>query len=81
MNVAPRPIPELSAVTCPPCRSTRCLTTQSPRPTPSGLPAKAEAFDGVSDTEVGYTGGWLENPRYDDTHGSKSEGQHNNCHE
>src|SRR5678815_2687620 len=27
---------------------------------------------GVIDTEVGYTGGWLENPTYDDTHDSKS---------
>ena len=27
---------------------------------------------GVVDTEVGYTGGWLENPTYDDTHDSKS---------
>jgi methionine-S-sulfoxide reductase len=27
---------------------------------------------GVLDTEVGYTGGWLENPTYDDTHHSKS---------
>ena len=27
---------------------------------------------GVIDTEAGYTGGWLENPRYDDTHDSKS---------
>jgi methionine-S-sulfoxide reductase len=27
---------------------------------------------GVIDTEVGYTGGWLENPRYEDTHDSKS---------
>ena len=27
---------------------------------------------GVIDTEVGYTGGWLENPTYHDTHGSKS---------
>ena len=27
---------------------------------------------GVIDTEVGYTGGWLENPRYDDTHDSQS---------
>jgi peptide methionine sulfoxide reductase msrA/msrB len=27
---------------------------------------------GVLDTEAGYTGGWLENPRYDDTHDSKS---------
>jgi hypothetical protein len=25
----------------------------------------------VLDTEVGYTGGWLENPTYHDTHGSK----------
>jgi methionine-S-sulfoxide reductase len=27
---------------------------------------------GVIDTEVGYTGGWLENPTYDDTHHSAS---------
>lgn len=27
---------------------------------------------GVLDTEVGYTGGWLENPRYEDTHDSAS---------
>jgi methionine-S-sulfoxide reductase len=27
---------------------------------------------GVLDIEAGYTGGWLENPRYDDTHDSKS---------
>ncbi len=27
---------------------------------------------GVIDTEVGYTGGWLENPKYDDTHHSQS---------
>ena len=27
---------------------------------------------GVIDTDVGYTGGWLENPKYDDTHDSKS---------
>lgn len=27
---------------------------------------------GVIDTEVGYTGGWLENPTYDDTHDSRS---------
>jgi len=27
---------------------------------------------GVLETEVGYTGGWLPNPRYDDTHDSKS---------
>src|SRR5512132_763771 len=27
---------------------------------------------GVIATEVGYTGGWVENPRYADTHHSKS---------
>jgi methionine-S-sulfoxide reductase len=27
---------------------------------------------GVLDTDVGYTGGWLENPKYEDTHDSKS---------
>ena len=27
---------------------------------------------GVLDTQVGYTGGWLENPTYHDTHDSKS---------
>ena len=27
---------------------------------------------GVIDTEVGYTRGWLENPKYDDTHHSQS---------
>ena len=27
---------------------------------------------GVIDTDVGYTGGWLPNPTYDDTHDSKS---------
>ena len=27
---------------------------------------------GVLQIEVGYTGGWLDNPRYDDTHDSKS---------
>ena len=27
---------------------------------------------GVLDTDVGYTGGWMENPTYDDTHDSKS---------
>ncbi len=27
---------------------------------------------GVVETDVGYTGGWLENPTYDDTHDSKS---------
>jgi methionine-S-sulfoxide reductase len=27
---------------------------------------------GVLDTQVGYTGGWLENPTYEDTHHSRS---------
>ena len=27
---------------------------------------------GVIDTDVGYTGGWLENPTYEQTHDSKS---------
>jgi peptide methionine sulfoxide reductase msrA/msrB len=27
---------------------------------------------GILDIEAGYTGGWLENPKYDDTHDSKS---------
>ena len=27
---------------------------------------------GVIDTDVGYTGGWVENPKYEDTHGSRS---------
>jgi methionine-S-sulfoxide reductase len=27
---------------------------------------------GVLETEVGYTGGWLQNPRYEDTHDSRS---------
>src|SRR6476619_6351430 len=30
------------------------------------------AVPGVLDTDVGYTGGWLENPPYHDTHDSKS---------
>ena len=37
-----------------------------------GMEELLRAIDGVVDTEVGYTGGWLENPRYDDTHDSKS---------
>lgn len=27
---------------------------------------------GILETDVGYTGGWLENPKYEDTHDSKS---------
>jgi methionine-S-sulfoxide reductase len=27
---------------------------------------------GVLDTEVGYTGGWLDHPKYEDTHGGRS---------
>ena len=30
------------------------------------------AVPGVLDTDVGYTGGWLDNPTYHDTHESKS---------
>ena len=30
------------------------------------------AVPGVVDTEVGYTGGWLENPTYHDTHDGRS---------
>lgn len=37
-----------------------------------GVEEILRAVPGVIETEVGYTGGWLENPRYDDTHGSKS---------
>ena len=31
-----------------------------------------QGVPGVLDTEVGYTGGWLEHPLYDDTHESAS---------
>lgn len=37
-----------------------------------GVEEILRAVPGVLDTDVGYTGGWLENPRYDDTHDSKS---------
>ena len=37
-----------------------------------GVEEILRAVPGVVDTEVGYTGGWLENPTYDDTHDSKS---------
>lgn len=37
-----------------------------------GMEDLLRKIPGVLDTEVGYTGGWLENPRYEDTHDSKS---------
>ena len=37
-----------------------------------GIEEILRAVPGVLDTDVGYTGGWLENPRYHDTHDSKS---------
>lgn len=37
-----------------------------------GVEEILRAVPGVKDTEVGYTGGWLENPTYHDTHDSKS---------
>ena len=37
-----------------------------------GVEELLRAVPGVIDTDVGYTGGWLENPTYDDTHDSKS---------
>src|ERR1051325_11362364 len=37
-----------------------------------GVEEILRAVPGVIDTEVGYTGGWLENPTYADTHHSKS---------
>ena len=37
-----------------------------------GIEEILRAVPGVLDTDVGYTGGWLENPKYDDTHDSKS---------
>ena len=37
-----------------------------------GVEELLRAVPGVIDTEVGYTGGWLDNPRYEDTHDSKS---------
>ena len=37
-----------------------------------GVEEIIRAVPGVLDTEVGYTGGWLENPTYHDTHDSKS---------
>ena len=37
-----------------------------------GVEEILRAVPGVIDTDVGYTGGWLENPTYHDTHDSKS---------
>lgn len=37
-----------------------------------GVEEILRAVPGILDTDVGYTGGWLENPTYHDTHDSKS---------
>ena len=37
-----------------------------------GMEDILRAIPGVRATEVGYTGGWIEHPTYDDTHDSKS---------
>ncbi|MBV9878872.1 MAG: peptide-methionine (S)-S-oxide reductase MsrA [Gemmatirosa sp.] len=37
-----------------------------------GVEEILRAVPGVLDTDVGYTGGWLKNPGYHDTHDSKS---------
>ena len=37
-----------------------------------GVEEILRAVPGVLDTDVGYTGGWMENPTYHDTHDSKS---------
>jgi peptide methionine sulfoxide reductase msrA/msrB len=37
-----------------------------------GMEDLLRKIPGVLETEVGYTGGWLENPRYEDTHDSRS---------
>jgi len=37
-----------------------------------GMEELLRAIPGVLDTDVGYTGGWLEYPTYHDTHDSKS---------
>jgi peptide methionine sulfoxide reductase msrA/msrB len=37
-----------------------------------GMEDLLRKIPGVVETEVGYTGGWVENPKYDDTHDSKS---------
>ncbi len=37
-----------------------------------GMEDLLRKIPGVLETEAGYTGGWLKNPKYDDTHDSKS---------
>jgi methionine-S-sulfoxide reductase len=37
-----------------------------------GMQDLLRSIPGVIKTEVGYTGGWLKKPKYDDTHDSKS---------
>ena len=37
-----------------------------------GVEEILRSVPGVLDTDVGYTGGWVENPTYEDTHGSRS---------
>jgi methionine-S-sulfoxide reductase len=37
-----------------------------------GMQDLLRKIPGVLETEVGYTGGWLVNPRYEDTHDSRS---------
>src|SRR4051794_4674606 len=37
-----------------------------------GVEEILRAVPGVIDTDVGYTGGWVKNPKYEDTHDSKS---------
>jgi peptide methionine sulfoxide reductase msrA/msrB len=37
-----------------------------------GMEDLLRKIPGVLETEAGYTGGWLESPKYDDTHDSKS---------
>ena len=37
-----------------------------------GMQELLRKIPGVIETEVGYTGGWLANPRYEDTHDSRS---------
>ena len=37
-----------------------------------GMQDLLRKIPGVLETQAGYTGGWLENPHYDDTHDAKS---------